>query len=108
MATDRAPTMIIGGQRDPVVTPSYLTTLYATTPTATPSDFVQIAGADHVYYTHPNNVEMKVLIPWLKTFVDSDGRYTQFLCPKPPDPVGISLYRPKCPYAPPAGSRARP
>ncbi|MEV6609569.1 PHB depolymerase family esterase [Kutzneria sp. NPDC051319] len=105
MASDHVPTMIIGGQRDPVVTPSYLNTLYATTPAATPSDFVQIAGADHVYYTHPNNVETKVLIPWLKTFVDGDGRYTQFLCPKLPDSSGISLYRPKCPYTPPAGQR---
>jgi dienelactone hydrolase len=105
MATDHVPTMIIGGQRDPVVTPTYLNTLYATTPAATRSDFVQIAGADHVYYTHPNNVEMKMLIPWLKTFVDGDARYTPFLCPTPPDPSGISLYRPKCPYTPPAVSQ---
>ncbi len=97
LATDRVPTMIIGGQRDSVVTPTYLNTLYATART----DFAQIAGADHVYYTHPNNVEMKVLIPWLKTFVDGDGRYTPFLCPALPDPSGISLYRPRCPYVPP-------
>jgi dienelactone hydrolase len=103
LATDHVPMMIVGGQRDAVVTPTYLTNLYATVPAPTQSDFVQIAGADHVYYTHPNNVEMKVLIPWLKTFVDGDARYTPFLCPKLPDPNGISLYRPKCPYAPPAG-----
>jgi dienelactone hydrolase len=101
LATDHVPTMIIGGQRDPVVTPTYLNNLYATMPAATQSDFVQIAGADHVYYTHPNNVEMKVLIPWLKTFVDGDARYTPFLCPTLPEPSGISLYRPKCPYVPP-------
>ncbi len=100
LATDHVPTMIIGGQRDAVVTPTYLNNLYATMPAATPSDFVQIAGADHVYYTHPNNVEMKVLIPWLKTFVDGDARYTPFLCPTLPEPSGISLYRPKCPYVP--------
>ena len=39
-------------------------------------------------------------IPWLKTFVDGDARYTPFLCPNLPDPSGISLYRPKCPYLP--------
>ncbi|MFC0541684.1 dienelactone hydrolase family protein [Kutzneria chonburiensis] len=100
MSTDHVPTMVIGGQNDTVVTPSYLNTLYATLPAATKSAFVQIAGAGHVYYTHPNNVEMKVLIPWLKIFVDSDSRYTQFLCPALPDPSTISQYRAKCPYVP--------
>jgi dienelactone hydrolase len=100
LATDTVPTMIIGGQNDSVVTPSYLSGLYATMPASTQSDFAQIAGADHVYYTHPNNVEMKLLIPWLKTFLDNDTRYTQFLCPAPPDPSSISMYSPKCPYVP--------
>jgi len=100
LATDKVPTLIIGGQNDTVVTPSYLSSLYATMPASTQSAFAQIAGADHVYYTHPNNVEMKLLIPWLKTFVDSDTRYTQFLCPALPDPSTVSQYQPKCPYVP--------
>ncbi|GAA3438069.1 ricin-type beta-trefoil lectin domain protein [Kutzneria kofuensis] len=100
LATDTVPTMVIGGQNDAVVTPSYLSGLYATMPASTQSDFAQIAGADHVYYTHPNNVEMKLLIPWLKTFLDNDIRYTPFLCPAPPDPSSISMYSPKCPYVP--------
>jgi dienelactone hydrolase len=100
MATDKVPTLIIGGQNDTVVTPSYLSSLYATMPASTQSAFAQIAGADHVYYTHPNNVEMKLLIPWLKIFVDYDTRYTQFLCPALPDPSTISRYQPKCPYIP--------
>ncbi|WP_233226227.1 RICIN domain-containing protein [Amycolatopsis sp. CA-126428] len=100
LATDRVPTMVLGGQNDTVVTPSYLSGLYATMPASTQSAFAQIAGADHVYYTHPNNVEMKLLIPWLKTFLDSDTRYPAFLCPAPPDPRGISVYTPKCPYVP--------
>ena len=100
LSTDTVPTMVIGGQSDTVVTPSYVDSLYATMPAATPSDSAQIAGADHIYYTHPNTVEMKLLIPWLKTFVDNDTRYTQFLCPTPPDPGTISAYRPKCPYVP--------
>jgi dienelactone hydrolase len=108
MATDRVPTMIIGGQADTTVTPSYLSNLYATLPSTTQSDFAQIAGASHVYYTHPNNVEMKLLIPWLKVFVDSDTRYTQFLCPSLPDPSTISIYQPRCPYVPPGGSSSPP
>ncbi len=103
LATDTVPMLVIGGQNDTVVTPSYLSSLYATMPTTTQSDFAQIAGADHVYYTHPNNVEMKLLIPWLKTFLDNDTRYTQFLCPAPPDPSNISMYNPKCPYTPGGG-----
>ncbi len=100
LATDKVPTMVIGGQNDTVVTPSYLSGLYATMPASTQSVFAQIAGADHVYYTHPNNVEMKLLIPWLKTFLDNDTRYPPFLCPAPPDPSSISIYTPKCPYVP--------
>jgi pimeloyl-ACP methyl ester carboxylesterase len=101
LATDQVPTMVISGQNDTMVTPSYLDGLYATMPATTQSAFLQIAGADHVYYTRPNNTEMKVLIPWLKTFVDDDARYTQFLCPTLADPAGISIYRGKCPYVPP-------
>jgi hypothetical protein len=104
MSTDHVPTMVIGGQDDTVVTPSYLSTLYSTLPSSTPTDFAQVAGASHTYYITPNNVEMKLLIPWLKIYVDSDTRYTQFLCPALPDPSTISIYQPKCPYVPSGGS----
>ena len=103
MATDQVPSLIIGGQNDGTVTPSYLSSLYGTLPASTQKDFAQIAGADHVYYTHANNVEMKLIIPWLKVFVDSDARYEQFLCPSLPDPSTISIYQSKCPYTPPGG-----
>ena len=108
MSGDHVPTLVIGGQNDTVVTPSYLSGLYATMPASTQSDFAQIAGADHVYYTHANNVEMKLIIPWLKVFLDSDTRYTQFLCPSLPDPSTISIYQSKCPYVPPGGSTPPP
>jgi len=108
MSTDHVPTLVIGGQNDTVVTPSYLSGLYATMPASTQSDFAQIAGADHVYYTHPNNVEMKLIIPWLKVFLDSDTRYTQFLCPTLPDPSTISIYQSRCPYVPPGGGSPPP
>jgi len=104
MSTDHVPTMVMAGQNDTVVTPSYLDGLYGTMPAATQSDFVQIAGADHVYYTHPNSVEMRILIPWVKIFLDDDTRYTQFLCPSLGDATGVSIYRSKCPYVPPGGS----
>ncbi|UWE11277.1 poly(ethylene terephthalate) hydrolase family protein [Actinacidiphila bryophytorum] len=104
MSTDQVPTMVMAGQNDTVVTPSYLDGLYATMPAATQSDFVQIAGADHVWYTHPQTTEMRLLIPWLKIFVDDDTRYSQFLCPSLADPSGVSIYHSKCPYVPPGAS----
>jgi dienelactone hydrolase len=103
MSTDHVPTMVMGGRNDTVVTPSYLDGLYGTMPAATQSDFVQIAGADHVYYTHPNSVEMRLLIPWVKIFLDDDTRYTQFLCPTLADSTGVSIYHSKCPYVPAGG-----
>jgi dienelactone hydrolase len=103
LSTDKVPTMIIAGQNDTVVTPSYLDGLYATMPASTQSDFVQIAGVDHLFATRANATEMRMLIPWLKTFIDDDTRYTQFLCPLM-DSTGISMYRSKCPYVPPGGS----
>ncbi|MGH3415344.1 MAG: ricin-type beta-trefoil lectin domain protein [Actinocrinis sp.] len=107
-STDTVPTLVIGGQNDTVVTPSLLSSEYSTLPGSTQSDFAQIAGADHVYYTHPNNVEMKLIIPWLKVFVDSDTRYEQFLCPSMPDPSTISQYQSKCPYTPIGGGTPTP
>ncbi|GAB3970397.1 hypothetical protein GCM10029978_043600 [Actinoallomurus acanthiterrae] len=103
LSTDRVPTMIMGGQNDTVVTPSYLNGLYATMPAGTQSVFIQLAGADHLAYTHPNTTEMRLLIPWLKIFLDNDTRYTQFLCPALADSSGVSQYRSKCPYVPPGG-----
>jgi fermentation-respiration switch protein FrsA (DUF1100 family) len=100
MATDKVPSLVIGGQNDTAVTPAYLAGLYGTLPATTQSAFAQIAGASHLYYLHPNNVEMKLLIPWLKIFLDNDTRYEQFLCPRLPDPSSISIYHPKCPFTP--------
>ena len=107
-STEKVPTLVLGGQKDPTVTPSMLASLYATMPKTTQSDFAQIAGADHEFYRTANNVIMKLIIPWLKIFVDSDTRYTQFLCPTLPDPSTISEYQPKCPYVPPGGSTPTP
>lgn len=104
LATVRVPTLIIGGQRDTTVTPSYLDDLYATLPTRTPSAYLMLADADHLFPTRPNPVEMRLLIPWLKIFVDNDTRYTQFLCPLA-DRRGISQYRVTCPLAPAAQVR---
>ena len=102
--------MIIAGQLDTVVTPSYLDGLYAGMPSSTQSAFVQLSGADHLFPTRPNPNVMRLAIPWLKIFTDNDNRYTQFLCPSLKDSSGVFEYRNTCPYAPLGGAApaARP
>lgn len=107
LADNRVPTMFISGQRDTVVTPSYLNGLYSTLPAEAQSAWVEITGVDHLFATRANTTEMRTLIPWLKIFVDNDTRYTQFLCPLM-DSTGISMYRSKCPYVPPGGPSPSP
>ncbi|MFD0395081.1 dienelactone hydrolase family protein [Streptomyces nogalater] len=97
---DRVPTMIMGGTADTTVTPAYLDGLSATLPATTKSAYLQLAGADHLFPTRPNTLEMRILIPWLKTFVDQDARYSPFLCPTLADPSGVSKYRATCPLLP--------
>ncbi len=108
LSADKVPTMIMGGQSDSTVTPTYLNSLYATMPASTQSAFVQIAGAGHAFFTHANNTETRLMIPWLKIFLDNDTRYTQFLCPALADSTGISQYRSKCPYVPGGGTTPPP
>jgi Cellulose binding domain/Dienelactone hydrolase family len=96
MSRIQVPTMVIAGQNDTVVTPSYLDGLYPTLPSTVPGAFVQIAGVDHLFATRPNTVEMRTLLPWLKIFVDNDTRYTQFLCPALKDTSGVSRYSARC------------
>ncbi|MFL6127007.1 dienelactone hydrolase family protein [Actinophytocola sp.] len=108
LATDQVPTMIVSGQNDTVVTPSYLDGLYATMPAATQSAFVEIAGADHLFPTRANATVTRLTIPWLKIFLDQDTRYTQFLCPSLADSSGVSRYRSRCPYVPPGGGSTPP
>jgi hypothetical protein len=103
LSTDLVPTLFVGGQNDPTVTPSYLDNLYATLPAATQSAYVQLRGADHLFFTRANDVEIRRLVPWLKLFLDGDTRYTQFMCPTVPDMTGVSRYSAKCPLVPPGG-----
>ncbi|ROO62349.1 GH35 family endo-1,4-beta-xylanase [Micromonospora sp. Llam0] len=98
-ANNQVPTLLIAGTNDTVVAPSYVTDLYNALPSSTERAYMEFVGADHLFPTRPNNLEMRILIPWLKTFVDSDSRYTQFLCPLM-DSSGIAGYRNSCPLLP--------
>ncbi|MFG1845303.1 poly(ethylene terephthalate) hydrolase family protein [Micromonospora carbonacea] len=100
MSTTKVPTMLISGQNDGTVTPSYVQGIYNTLPASVEHAWAELAGNDHLSFTRPNPTEMRILIPWLKIFLDNDTRYTQFLCPLA-DSTGVSRYNSTCPLVPP-------
>lgn len=104
LAGNKVPTLIQGGLNDATVTPSYLDGLYPTMPASTPSAYVQYSGADHLFWTKPNGIELRTIIPWLKIFLDNDTRYTQFMCPTAKDTASVGRYRAACSLIPSAGS----
>jgi dienelactone hydrolase len=95
----RVPMMLMVGQNDTTVTPSYVRNLYGQIPASTEKAYVELTGADHTFPTPPNSVMMRKVIPWLKIFVDYDTRYQQFLCPLL-DWTGVSAYQSSCPLEP--------
>ncbi|MDQ0936623.1 poly(ethylene terephthalate) hydrolase family protein [Streptomyces turgidiscabies] len=108
LSTLRVPTMIMGARDDGTVTPSYLDGLYGGMPATTQSAFVELTTGGHGFPVWGNSNVTRRTIPWLKIFLDSDTRYTQFLCPSLADSSGVSRSRTKCPYVPPGGTTPPP
>jgi GH35 family endo-1,4-beta-xylanase len=104
LGNDRVPTLIVGGINDTTVTPSYLDGLYPTLPASIPGAYVQLSGADHLFFTRANDIELRSQIPWLKTFVDNDTRYSQFLCPTLKDTTGVARSTARCSLIPHGGT----
>jgi dienelactone hydrolase len=100
LANDRVPTLIQGGMNDTVVTPSYLDGLYPSKAASTPGAYVQFSGADHLFWTKSNDIELRTMVPWLKIFVDNDTRYTQFVCPTAKDTSRVVKYQATCALIP--------
>lgn len=97
LTNDRVPTMLLSGQADTVVTPSYVTGLYNSLPSTTKSVYLEIAGADHLFPVGKSNqVMVRTMLPFVKIFIDNDARYSQFLCPLL-DSSGVVTYRSTCP-----------
>lgn len=107
MSTTQVPTMLLSGQNDGTVTPSYVQGIYNTLPAGVEHAWAELAGNDHLSFTRSNPTEMRLLIPWLKTFLDNDTRYTQFLCPLA-NSSGVSRYNATCPLVPPDGPTTPP
>lgn len=93
------PAMIISAKNDTVVTPASVSSMYDDIPTTTQRAWVELAADDHLGFIVENHTEMRVLIPWMKIFLDNDSRYVQFLCPMA-NSDNISLYKNSCPLVP--------
>ncbi|XVS66434.1 ricin-type beta-trefoil lectin domain protein [Actinosynnema sp. CA-299493] len=99
LTTTKVPTMLLSGQNDGTVTPASVLNLYNGIPAGVEKAYLELTGAGHGFPTSNNTTMMRTIIPWFKIFVDSDTRYTQFLCPLA-DSNGIRTYQSTCPLVP--------
>ncbi|WP_243710238.1 cellulose binding domain-containing protein [Micromonospora sp. KC213] len=95
----RVPTMLLAGQNDGTTTPASIRNYYGQVPSGVEKAYLELTGAGHGFPTSNNPTMMRNVIPWLKIFVDSDTRYTQFLCPLS-NTNGIRSYESTCPLVP--------
>jgi predicted dienelactone hydrolase len=97
-STVQVPTLIIGGEDDtvaPVSTHSEL--FYTSIPSSSEKAYEELNGASHFFPNSPNTEQARMMISWLKAFVDNDARYLQFLCPGPARSLTVEEYRNTCP-----------
>ncbi|MEU4745567.1 cellulose binding domain-containing protein, partial [Actinosynnema sp. NPDC023658] len=99
LTTTKVPTMLLSGQNDTTVSPSSVLNLYNGIPAGVEKAYLELAGVGHLFPTSNNPTMMRNIIPWFKIFVDSDTRYTQFLCPLW-NTNGIRTYQSTCPLVP--------
>ena len=94
----RVPTLIIGGESDTVApVAQHSIPFYTSIPETTEKAFLELAGASHFFPQTPNVPQSRMMISWLKAFVDNDTRYLQFLCPGPTPDSTTEEYRNTCP-----------
>ena len=94
----RVPTLIIGGESDTVApVAQHSIPFYTSIPSTTEKAYLELNNAQHSFPQSPNVPQSRIMVSWLKAFVDNDTRYLQFLCPGPtPDPT-TQDYRNTCP-----------
>jgi alpha-beta hydrolase superfamily lysophospholipase len=93
------PTLIMGGEADNVAPVNqHSIPFYNSIPATTEKAFDELNNAGHQFATSPNVPTARMMVSWLKSFVDNDTRYLQFLCPGPtPDNNVTQDYRNTCP-----------
>lgn len=78
----KSPTLLLAMQNDELAPPpAFAKAYYDSIPGASGKEYLEFKGAMHELPLKPNTVIAKSMISWMKRFVDSDGRYDQFLWP---------------------------
>jgi len=95
---DKDPTMIIAAQNDTVAPPAqHAKPFYNSIPASSHKAYVELAGQSHNVATTSNTTQAEFMIVWLKSYVDNDSRYFQFICPAPSTSSTISAFMDTCP-----------
>jgi pimeloyl-ACP methyl ester carboxylesterase len=96
----QVPTAIIGGESDTVApVSSHSEPFYNSIPSSSEKAYLELNNASHFFPQSPNTQQARLMISWLKRFVDNDTRYDQFLCPGPSRGGDIEEYRNTCPLS---------
>jgi predicted dienelactone hydrolase len=96
----RVPTLIVAGESDTVAPPSsHAMRFYSSIPAASEKAYLELNNARHSFPNSPNTPTARMMISWLKRFVDNDTRYDQFLCPGPAAGDTVQQYQNTCPLA---------
>jgi dienelactone hydrolase len=94
----RVPTMIIGGEADSIAPNSSHSEPFYVSMSSTPEKaYLELNNAGHTFPNTTNTPTARMMISWLKAFVDNDTRYLQFLCPGPASAPTTEEYRNTCP-----------
>ncbi|GAB3302146.1 lipase [Geodermatophilus aquaeductus] len=96
----RTPTLVIGAESDSVApVSSHSIPFYNSLTNAPERAYLELNNASHFAPNSPNTVIAATTIAWLKRFVDTDTRYSQFICPGPSVSLfgDVSDYRNTCP-----------
>jgi esterase/lipase len=96
----RSPALVLAGESDVVAPNAEHSFPFYQTIGASEKALVNLESGSHFFPTGDNPIQSRMMVSWLKRWVDEDIRYTQFLCPGPT--VGglfaqVQEYRSTCP-----------
>ncbi|SDC86855.1 alpha/beta hydrolase family protein [Actinokineospora iranica] len=92
----QVPTMILSGAQDASAPPAEHAEKFYASLTSAPEKAYAKLDVNHVRFAWEHPLIGKLVVSWLKRFVDEDTRYTQFLCPTATGAVLLE-YRATCP-----------
>jgi alpha-beta hydrolase superfamily lysophospholipase len=91
------PTMIIGAENDTIApVSSHSIPFYTSLSGAPEKAYGEINNAGHLIANTDDDWQGRLMVSWLKRYVDEDARYDAFLCPAPSS-LNLSDYRDTCP-----------